>query len=500
MENLSYKTLKEMNYQGYLLESAPEKVLQYGEGNFLRGFAEYFIDRCNEEVGFNSKVVMIQPIAGGKFIADKINNQDGLYTLYLRGQKDGQAIEKKRIISCVSRCLNPYVDNDAVLKCAENPDIRYIISNTTEAGIAYDPSCNYEDIPVGSFPGKLTKLLYTRYKFFNGDATKGIIILSCELIDDNGKELKKCVDKYCAQWGLEEGFSAWLNESCMFCSTLVDRIVTGFPRDEAMKLNEENGYIDDIMDTGELFGRWVIEGPEWLNDELPFIKAGLPVLVTQDIKPYKMQKVRILNGTHTAMEIGSYLSGQNIVRDSMKDPVLREFIEQIIDDEIVPTLTLPKEESVRFANAVRDRFLNPYIDHSLLSITLNATSKWRARVLPTVKEYIEKNGRVPKCLAMSMALQIEFYHRGRYENGEMIGMRNRERYSIKDDKEVLDFYAEHVNTPAEYLIPAVLSNTMLWGEDLTRLPGFAYEVEKDFRDIWYKGAYEAIRSITNQRA
>ena len=262
MDKLSYQTLQEAGYDGYLLKEAPERVIQFGEGNFMRAFVDYFIDNMNEKAGFNSKVVLVQPIApipGAFDLKNALNEQDGLYTLYLRGCENGEKVNKKRIISCVSRCLNSYTDFDAVMDCAKNPELRFISCNTTEAGITYDPACRFEDRPASSYPGKLTQFLYQRFLTFGNEPGKGFIILACELIDDNGKELEKCVLKYASQWNLGEDFIHWLQSENVFCSTLVDRIVTGFPRAEASALNEENGYEDNAMDTGEIFGFWVIE-------------------------------------------------------------------------------------------------------------------------------------------------------------------------------------------------------------------------------------------------
>ena len=292
MKKLSYATLEEQGYEGYLLKDAPERVLQFGEGNFLRAFVDYFIDMMNEKAGFNSKVVLVQPIANHNdfSLADVINEQEGLYTLYLRGFENGQKVNDKRIISCVSRCLNVHSDYEQVMACAENPDLRFITCNTTEAGIAYDPSCRFEETPPSSYPAKLTQFLYRRFQAFGSQEGKGFIILACELIDDNGKELEKCVLKYAKQWDLGEDFIRWIEKGNIFCSTLVDRIVTGYPRAEAAAINEENGYEDNLIDTGEIFGFWVIEGPQSLKEELPFAQAGLPVLITDDHKPYKQRK------------------------------------------------------------------------------------------------------------------------------------------------------------------------------------------------------------------
>ena len=303
MKQLSYQTLKESGYQGYVLESAPEKVLQFGEGNFLRAFVNYWFDVSNERAGWNGKCVLVQPIAPG--LAQLINQQEGLYTLYLRGRENGEKVDAKRVISSVSRCLNPYEKEgfEAMMAVAVSDDLEYVVSNTTEAGIVYDPACNLDDAPVASFPGKLTQVLYRRWQAGRG----GLVILSCELIDNNGKELLKCVNQYVDQWGLEDGFRKYVNEDCTFCSTLVDRIVPGRVKDpeEAARMEEANGYRDELIDVGEVFGVWNIEGPAWLEEKLPFKKAGLNCPVAPDVTPYKKRKVRILNGAHTGFVLGA---------------------------------------------------------------------------------------------------------------------------------------------------------------------------------------------------
>ena len=492
MKTLNYETLNEIGYDGYLLKDAPERVLQFGEGNFLRAFVDYFIDMLNEKTGFNSKVVLCQPIAPG--LADKINEQEGLYTLYLRGFQDGAKVNKKRIISCVSRCLNPYNDFEEVLKCAENPDLRYITCNTTEAGIAYDPSCRFTDVPASSYPGKLTQFLYRRFQTFGSETGKGFVILSCELIDNNGKELEKCVLQYAAQWELGDDFMNWIREENLFCSTLVDRIVTAYPRSEADSINEENGYIDNLIDTGEIFGFWVIEGPESLKEELPFEKAGLPVLITDDHKPYKQRKVRILNGAHTSFVLGAYLAGQNIVRDCMNDEVICGFMNKTIYDEIIPTLTLPKEELEEFAASVTERFKNPFIDHALLSISLNSTSKWKARVMPSLKGYLEKTGTLPKCITASFAFYLAFYRGQELKEDGFHAVRGNDEYLINDDRAVLEFFNAHKQDNAAALTHAVCTNTDFWGEDLSKLPGFEESVAQTLKAIEENGTYEVMKA------
>ncbi len=499
MKKLSYQTLKEMGFRGYLLGDAPERVLQFGEGNFLRAFVDYFIDKMNETAGFQSKVVLVQPIRGGDAIRGFLNEQEGLYTLFLRGCENGQEVTEKRVISCVSRCINPYSEYETYMECAKNPDLRFIACNTTEAGIVYDPACKKEDKPAESYPGKLTQFLYERYQNFGGEAGKGFVILSCELIDDNGKELEKCVLQYAEQWGLGEGFVDWVKEENIFCSTLVDRIVTGYPRNEAKALCEELGYEDNVIDTGEIFGFWVIEGPQSLKEELPFEAAGLPVLITDNHKPYKQRKVRILNGAHTSMVLGAFLAGQDIVRGCMEDGVIRGFMNKTIYEEIIPTLSLPEQELMDFAKAVTDRFNNPFIDHALLAISLNSTSKWKARVLPSLKGYIEKNGSLPECIVASLAFYIAFYQGVRMDESSFIGVRGNDEYKIQDGSDVLEFYHGHKDDSPSSLAEAVLSNEKFWGEDLTELPGLCEKVAEGLQVVKEQGAYALMQQCLQKK-
>ena len=492
-----YQTLKDQGYEGYLLENAPERVLQFGEGNFLRAFVDYFIDMMNEKAGFNSKVVLVQPIANhtGFSLADVINEQDGLYTLYLRGFENGRKVNDKRIISCVSRCLNVHSDYEQVMACAKNPDLRFIACNTTEAGIAYDPSCEFTQTPPSSYPAKLTQFLYRRYQAFGQETGKGFIILACELIDDNGKELEKCVLKYAKQWELGEDFIHWIEKENIFCSTLVDRIVTGYPRAEAAAINEENGYEDNLIDTGEVFGFWVIEGPQSLKEELPFAKAGLPVLITDDHKPYKQRKVRILNGAHTSMVLGAYLAGQDIVRDCMHDDTILNFMNKTIYEEIIPTLSLSEEDCKDFAAAVTERFKNPFIDHALLSISMNSTSKWRARVLPSLEKYVEKFHKLPACITASFAFYLQFYRGTELTDSGLKAVRQKgDAYTISDDRSVLEFYYAHKEDSSKDLVHAVCTNTDFWGRDLTELPGFEEEVTRILEYIEKNGTYSEMKA------
>lgn len=497
MDTLSYKTLEKIGYDGYLLKDAPERVLQFGEGNFLRAFVDYFIDMMNEKAGFNSKVVLVQPIAnkeGGFKLNEVINSQDGLYDLYLRGFQDGKKVNDKRVISCVSRCLNVYSDYQKVMDCAANPDLRFIVCNTTEAGIAYDESCKYEDCPASTYPAKLTKFMHERFLKFGNQKGKGFIILACELIDDNGKKLEEYVLKYAQDWNLGEEFINWIKQENIFCSTLVDRIVTGYPRNEAEQINNENGYIDNIIDTGEIFGFWVIEGPQSIKDEFPCEKAGLPILICDDHKPYKQRKVRILNGAHTSFVLGAYEAGQHIVRDCMHDEVISSFMNKTLFDEVIPTLTLSKEDCEQFAASVIDRFKNPFIDHQLLSISLNSTSKWKARVMPSLLGYVKKYNKLPECITASFAFYIKFYQgKELTEKGLVAHREDKEEYIVSDDRSVLEFYLAHKDDSVEEIVKAVASNIDFWGQDLTHIKGFEQAVVKYLNDINSKGAYAVMK-------
>ena len=497
METLNYEVLKKSGYDGYVLKDAPEKVLQFGEGNFLRAFVDYWFDLANEKADWNGKCVLVQPIAPG--LAKMINEQEGLYTLYLRGSENGKKVDDKRVISSVSRCLNPYEkeDFDKMMAVAASDDLEIIVSNTTEAGIVYDPACKLEDVPASSFPGKLTQVLYHRYKA----GKKGIIMLACELIDNNGKELLKCVNQYIDQWGLEDGFKEYVNEDCTFCGSLVDRIVPGRIRDpkEVAELEAKHGYADPLLDVGEVFGVWVIEGDTKLNDVLPFRKAGLEdhVFVTPDMSPYKKRKVRILNGAHTGFVLGAYLAGYDIVRDCMHDDTILGYMNKMLLDEVVPILPLDQDDCKKFAAAVEDRFNNPFVNHELMSISLNSTSKWRARNMPSFLEYVEKNGKLPTCLTMSFAAYIAFYSndvQGLTDKGLVCKRTKGNEYTVSDDRWALEFYNEHKNDDIPTLVHAVMTNEQMWGQDLTKVAGFEEATVKNLTMIREQGALAAYKS------
>ena len=493
MAQLNYKVLKESGYDGYVLEQGTEKVMQFGEGNFLRAFVDDFIDIANEKAGFNGKVVLVQPIA--QCLTDLINQQEGLYTLYLRGSENGVKVDDKRVISAVSRCINPYGEWNKVLELARSSDLEIIVSNTTEAGIVHDTESAFDQEPPISFPAKLTRVLYERWKA----GKPGIVMLSCELIDNNGKELLKCVNQYIDDWKLEDGFRGWVNEENIFCSTLVDRIVPGRIRDpeEVKRLAEQNGYDDPLTDVGEVFGIWVIEGPDGLEDRLPFKKAGVPVIVVPDVTPYKKRKVRILNGAHTGFVLGAYLAGFDIVRDCMHDDTVRGFMNKMLYEEVIPTLPLDKKDLEDFARAVQDRFNNPFVNHELMSISLNSTSKWKARNMPTFLDYVKEKKELPPCLTASFAAYIAFYSNDIQEltdKGLVCRRPKGNEYTVSDDRWALEFYWDHRSDSPEDLVHAVMTNTEMWGQDLTEIPGFEAETVRILKQIRGEGALAAYQA------
>ncbi|MEZ4824978.1 MAG: tagaturonate reductase [Bacteroidia bacterium] len=444
--------------------SLPVRVLQFGEGNFLRAFIDWIIHRMNQQLGFNSGISVVQPIAQG--MTDMLSAQDGLYTLYLNGIKNGTAVSEHEVIDCIQRAVNPYADYAAYLAEAENADLRFIFSNTTEAGIAFNAEDQLTDAPQASFPGKLAALLYRRYLHFSGAADKGCIIIPCELIEKNGDNLRDILLKIAAHWNLEPGFAQWLKESNYFCNTLVDRIVPGYPRNRIAEIQAELGYEDNLVVEGEQFHLWVIEGPAQAHVEFPADQAGLNVLFTDDLTPYRTRKVRILNGAHTVMVPVAYLYGEEAVRQTVEHPVLGKYVREVLFEEIIPTLDLPKEELAQFAEDVIDRFRNPFIHHLLLSISLNSVSKFKTRVLPSLLTYAERKGSLPKGLVFSLAALVVFY---RGKRGETV-------IPLSDNKEYLDFFASvwgewETTGDTKVLADKVLKLTEAWGDDLSKISG-----------------------------
>ncbi|WP_462413044.1 tagaturonate reductase [Neobacillus sp. Marseille-QA0830] len=472
----------------------PEKVLQFGEGNFLRAFVDWQIDVLNKEADFNGSVVIVQPLGQG--MVEKLKEQDGLYTLYLQGMKEGKAVREHTTITSVSRGINLFTEYDKYLELAANPELRFIFSNTTEAGIAFAEGDRLEDRPQSSYPGKLTAFLYQRYQAFNGDKEKGLIIIPCELIDRNGEKLKQIVLQYAELWNLGEGFVEWLEEGNTFCCSLVDRIVPGFPRDNIEEITEELGYKDDLVVVGEQFHLWVIEGPQWIREEFPAHKAGLNTLFVDDMTPYRTRKVRILNGAHTAMTPVSYLYGLDTVADAVDHEVVGQYIKELVYEEIIPTLDLPLDELNSFASAVLDRFRNPFVQHFLMSIALNSMSKFTTRDLPSLLEYINRKQALPRKLVFSLAALIAFYK----------GKRGEEDIKLADDQDILELFAEQWGgydgtiESVESIVKNVLAFEKNWEMDLNQVAGLTEAVTKDLFDILTKGMQQAVQAVLGQKA
>ncbi len=455
-------------------QKRPIRVVQFGEGNFLRAFVDYMLDIANEKGVFDGNVAIVKPIAFGSL--ENFHKQNNNYTVVLQGKEKGQTVEETRVVTCVEQVVDCTEDLNGFLSLAELDSLRFIVSNTTEAGITLDEKDHFDGLPE-TYPGKLTKFLYQRYQAFSGAADKGVILLPVELIEHNGKKLKQCVLTLIRIWNLPEGFARWVEESCVFCTTLVDRIVTGYPRDKAAEICEKLGYEDLLLDICEPFALWVIESDKDISKELPLDQIGLPVVFTDNLKPYRDRKVRVLNGAHTGSVLAAYLCGQSIVRDSMHDPLIGQFFRRVVMEEIVPQVQLPKQEVLEFAASVFERFENPFIDHALLSISLNSVSKWRARVLPTFRDHFEAKKELPKLITFSFAALLAFYRSADLRQDGLYAKRpDGTEYVIRDDTAVLAFFAENSKKTDEEYVAAIAANRDFWGEDMTAYPQFTQTV------------------------
>ena len=462
-----------------------EKVIQFGEGNFLRAFIEWIIWKTNQKTDFNGSVVVVQPIEKG--MVEWLNEQDGLYHLNLQGLQNGEPVDSVDLIDVISRGLNPYTDFEEYLKLAEQPQMRFVISNTTEAGIAFDPACRFTDKPAASYPGKLTQLLYHRFEYFKGARDKGLVLFPCELIFENGKHLKECIRQYIELWKLGPEFSAWFEECCGVYSTLVDRIVPGYPRDTAAGLCERVGYEDRLLDKAEIFHLWVIEAPESVAAEFPADKAGLNVLFVPSEAPYHERKVTLLNGPHTVLSPVGYLSGLNTVKECCEDPEVGRFVHKVMFEELLPTLNLPREELEKFANDVMERFRNPFVKHFVTSIMLNSFPKFKTRDLPGLKTYLERKGELPQGIVLGLAAICTYYKGGKRGQDEIVP---------NDDPKIMELLKELWATgDVAKVARGVLADEFIWGEDLNAVPGLTDLLCKDLALIQEKGMREAVKSI-----
>lgn len=488
--------MKALNKRSAPKSVAPERIIQFGEGNFLRCFVDWIVYRMNRKTDFNSSVVVVQPIEKG--MVDWLNGQDCLYHVNLQGRLNGEVVNSLTRIDCISRALNPYTQNQAFMALADQPEIRFVISNTTEAGIAFDPSCKLSDAPASSYPGKLTQLLYRRFQTFKGDKTKGLIIMPCELIFLNGHHLKECIYKYIELWKDDFGkdyskFKEWFTKYCYVCATLVDRIVPGFPRKDITKIQKQICYEDNLVVQGEAFHLWVIEKPEnmsiaALKKEFPAEKAGLNVLIAPSEKPYHERKVTLLNGPHTVLSPVAYLSGINIVRDACNHPVVGKYIHKVQFEELMQTLNLPMDELQKFAADVLERFNNPYVDHQVTSIMLNSFPKYETRDLPGVKTYLERKGELPKGLVFGLAAIITYYKGGyRFDGAEIVP---------NDAPEIMQLLKDLWATDdTQRVAEGVLAAEFIWHENLNNIPGMTQLVKEYLDKIQAEGMLNAAKSI-----
>lgn len=476
----------------------PERVLQFGEGNFLRCFVDWMINAMNAQGLFGGRVVVVQPIASGMLPA--LRAQDHLYTVLLRGLMGGRVVERREVVTAISRGINPYEAWGEFLATAAQPELRFVVSNTTEAGIAYVEEPRPWDTCPRFFPAKVTAWLFERFCRFEGSAEGGVIFLPCELIDRNGETLRACVLRHAEAWALGPEFARWVAGSNRFLNTLVDRIVPGHPHEEMAGLAATLGYEDRLLVAGEIFHVWVIEGDAAVAEELPLTKAGLDVVWTPDLQPFRTRKVRILNGAHTMTALPAFLAGLETVRGCVEDPILGAYLRRGVFDEILPLLTLPAEETRRFAEDVMERLANPFIKHNLISIALNSVAKYRVRVLPSLLESRALHRRLPPALTFSLAALLAFYRGTEIVDGALVGTRPGGPYAIKDDLPVLETFREQWHAYDAHRDPRALVRTLLarpdfWGEDLSALSDLADAVGMHLARILDGGVRAALGAL-----
>ena len=449
--------MQDLNRTTYQTGERPIKVLQFGEGNFLRAFVDWILQDLNNNGVINSDVAVVQPMPSGRVKA--LADQDGLYTLCLEGIDSGEKVQSRKIIDVLRDFINPFEEYDKYLDYAKSEELEIVISNTTEAGIALDTADTDFSVCPKSFPGKLLAFLEARYKHFDGDVSKGLAIIPCELIDHNGDELKRVLLELAEIRGMDKGFTDWLTSANHFTNTLVDRIVPGYPKDNAAEICEAMGFKDNNIVKGEIFHLWVLQKEPFVQEKLPADKSGLNVIFADDITPYKQRKVKILNGSHTAMVPVAYLSGIDTVREAVTDEDVGRFVQELVNDEIKPTIDLPAEEMNAFASSVIERFMNPFIRHELMSIALNSTTKFKTRLLPTYNDYRAKFGKSPKHILFSFASLVVFYRGKRLSDNEDI--------ALADDPEYIKFWNE-LWTLSDYneIAEKALSNSELWEQSL----------------------------------
>lgn len=476
----------------YKTNRLPVRVVQFGEGRLLRALIEPIFQKAVDEGRFAGSVAIVKPTGRGNL--DVFERQSCLYTVILRGKQAGKVSDEAYPVTCVDRAVNPYRDFESFLALARLPELSFVISNTTEAGIVLDREDRFDAAPPASFPGKLTRFLYERYRCTGGAKDAGLVMLPTELIERNGDRLRECVLSLASIWGLEEGFAAWVREACVFCSTLVDRIVSGCPPEELPSLWERLGYRDELLTVGEPFGMWAIEAPENVAARLPIDRPGSPAFFVRDLAPWKQRKVRILNGGHTSMVPAAFLAGKDLVRECMDDAVIHRFLTETEAEEIVPYVPLPRADALAFAGEVEQRFENPFLDHRLLDICANSFAKWKERVLPSVRDCYAA-GKLPRRLVFSFAALLAFYTAAEKKDGELFGLRDGQPYRLQESAQVLALAERFSSGSPEAYVEAAMREIGLW-EEREALPRFAELAAADLRAIRETGALRALAAVT----
>lgn len=476
----------------------PERILQFGTGVLLRGLPLYFIEKANRAGVFNGRVVVVKSTDQGG--TDAFEAQDGLYTLHIQGVENGEEIDEAMLISAISRVLPASIAWDKILRVAEDPMVEIVISNTTEVGIVFDESDSLHSEPPNSFPAKLTALLYRRFQHFGGDLAKGWVILPTELISDNGKKLKDIVLSLSHKHGLGDDFIYWLERANDFCTTLVDRIVPGkYPGSETPAYESQWGYRDALAIKAEPFRLWAMEpATDRIKQRMQFAGVDSGLVIVDDITKFKELKLRLLNGTHTFSCALALLCGFETVKEAMTNAVFVRFVENLMYREIAPTITggmIQAEEATNFAQAVIDRFSNPFLEHQWLSISVNYTTKMRMRNVPLLNEYATRMHGVPDHMALGFAAYLRFMKVEKQSDGGYEGNINGQYYSV-DDEHAPYFAEMWKNSSVSNLVITVLSASSLWGQDLTLFPGFVNSVTIMLEELLANNAIDVIDQVS----
>ncbi|WP_419802324.1 tagaturonate reductase [Mucilaginibacter sp.] len=496
---LSKSNLKDIQSSEIIVPDAaifnlPEKVLQFGTGVLLRGLPDYFIDKANRQGVFNGRIVVVKSTAAGSSSA--FDDQDGLYTLCIKGIENGQKTEEDIICSAISRVVSATENWPEILKCARNPEMKIVISNTTEVGISLVKEA-LDLQPPTSFPAKLLAFLLERFNAFGGSEESGMVIVPTELIVSNGDKLKAILLELAAFNQLKEAFINWLKDQNTFCNSLVDRIVPGKPDVETVAdFQEKAGYEDELLTVSEVYRLWAIQGDEKVKAVLSFAEADQGVVIAPDIEIYRELKLRMLNGTHTLSCTLAFLAGFDTVKEAMDNTVFAGFISKLMTEEIASSIPyeVSKKQTDEFSSQVLDRFRNPHIKHQWIAITMQSTAKLKMRVVPVLLNHYQKSSEIPKRIALGFAAFLRFVQVQKEENGKYFGELNGKSYPVNDDQAHY-FYALKNSIPADLWVYTILSNTELWGTDLTLLPGFLDAVQWDYNVILADGALRAMEKL-----